>query len=106
MRRLPIDTSAISFAVAQEPRPQSDYDTKRPIVNDNGEQLFCVGLLATSTAELAIIVVKVFGLVGNLAVGDPVKVTELVAMPWSNSKGSGVSFSAARIEPAAKVKAA
>ncbi len=106
MRRLPIDTTAITFAVAEEPRPLSDFDTKQPRINKSGEQLFAVSLLATSKAELAIIAVKVYGLVEKLGVGEPVKVTELVAMPWSNSKGSGVSFTATRIEPAAKVKAA
>jgi hypothetical protein len=106
MRRLPIDTTAITFTVAEEPRPQSDFDTKRPKVNDNGEQLFAVNLLATSAVEITVIPVKVFGLVEKLAVGDLVKVTGLVAMPWANNKGAGVSFSAARVEPAAKVKAA
>ncbi len=42
----------------------------------------------------------------KLAVEEPVKVTGLVAMPWAGSKGSGVSFTATRVEPAAKVKAA
>ena len=106
MRRLPIDTTAITFAVAEEPRRLSDFDTKQPKVNESGEQLFSVSLLATSAVELAIIAVKVPGLVEKLAVGEPVKVSGLVALPWSNSKGSGVSFSATRIEPAAKVKAA
>ena len=106
MRRLPIDTSGITFSVAEEPRAQSDFDTKRPKVNDNGEQLFSVNLLAKSAVEMSIITVKVFGLVEKLAVDDSVKVTGLVAMPWSGSKGSGVSFTAARVEPAAKMKAA
>ena len=106
MRRLPIDTSGISFVVAEEPRPQTDFDTKRPKVNDDGEQLFAVNLLAKSAGEIAIITVKVFGLVEKLAVDEPVKVIGLVAMPWSGSKGSGVSFTATRVEPAAKVKAA
>ena len=99
MRRLPIDTSAITFAVAEEPRRLSDFETKQPKVNENGEQLFSVSLLATSAVELAIISVKVPGLVEKLGVGEPVKVVDLVALPWSNSKGSGVSFSASRIEP-------
>ena len=106
MRRLPIDTSGISFAVAEQPRPQSDFDTKRPKVNDNGEQLFSVNLLAKSAEGISIITVKVYGLVERLAVEEPVKVTGLVAMPWAGSKGSGVSFTAARVEPVARAKAA
>jgi hypothetical protein len=106
VRRLPIDTSAITFAVAEEPRRLSDFETKQPKVNENGEQLFSVSLLATSMVELAIISVKVPGLVAKLGVGEPVKVTDLVAMPWSGSKGAGVSFSASQVEPVAKVKAA
>ncbi len=106
MRRLPIDTSAITFTVAEEPRPQSDFETKRPRMNENGEQLFSVNLLAKSAVEMSIITVKVYGLVEKLAVDELVKVTGLVAMPWSGSKGSGVSFTAARVESAAKVKAA
>ncbi len=106
MRRLPIDATGIKFTVAEEPRAQSNFETKRPITNPDGEQLFSVNLLAKSEFEISIIAVKVYGLVDKLAVEEPVKVTGLVAMPWAGSKGSGVSFTAARVEPAAKVKAA
>ncbi len=59
MRRLPIDTTAFTFAVAEEPRPQKDFETQQLKVNTNGEQLFSVNLLAKSAAEMAIITVKV-----------------------------------------------
>jgi hypothetical protein len=99
--RLPIDTSAISFLCALAPEPVVDFETRRPKADENGEPLFVIQLLAMGDGSADLIAVKVPG-VPSAAVrqGVAVKVIGLVAQPWSMADRSGVSFRAARIEPA------
>jgi hypothetical protein len=67
----------------------------------NGEPLYVVQLIALADGEAEILAVKVPGLPGpGIRQGHPVKVTGLVAQPWSMNDRAGVAFRAARIEPA------
>jgi hypothetical protein len=103
--RLPIDTSAISFLCALAPEPVVDFETRRPKADENGEPLYLVQLIAMTDGAAEILAVKVPGLPSGLRQGHPVKVTGLVAQPWSMNDRAGVAFRAARIEsavPAAK----
>ena len=105
MRRLPIDTTAINFTIAAEPRAVLDFDTKQPKVVD-GAPLSSLNVLAQTPEEISIITVKVAGLSGAFKVNDAVRLVGLSAMPWVNNGKDGVSFSADGIESVAKQKAA
>ena len=83
--KLPIDTSAIAFLCALAPEPVVDFETRRPKADENGEPLYTVQLLVMGEDSADLIAVKVSG---------------LVAQPWTMADRSGVSFRAARIEPA------
>jgi hypothetical protein len=99
--KLPIDTSAISFLCALAPEPVVDFETKRPRADDNGEPLYSVQLLGMGDGSADLLAVKVAGLPSSaVRQGAPVKVTGLVAQPWTMADRSGVSFRAAKIEPA------
>ena len=99
--KLPIDTSAISFLCALAPEPVVDFETKRPRADENGEPLYSVQLVALGEGSAEIIAVKVPGMpLPAIRQGAPVKVTGLVAQPWTMADRSGVAFRAARIEPA------
>jgi hypothetical protein len=99
--RLPIDTSAISFLCALAPEPVVDFETKRPRADENGEPLYVIQLLAMGDGSADLIAVKVAGVPPSaIRQGHPVKVTGLVAQPWTMNDRSGVSFRAARVEPA------
>jgi hypothetical protein len=101
MRRLPIDTSAISFLCALAPEPVLDFETKRPRADENGEPLYVIQLLVMGEDSADLIAVKVPGVPSQaIRQGAPVKVTGLVAQPWTMADRSGVSFKAARVEPA------
>src|ERR687890_124267 len=82
--KLPIDTSAIAFLCAMPPEP-----------------VVVVQLLVMGEDSADLIAVKVPG-VPSAAIrqGVPVKVSGLVAQPWTMADRSGVSFKAARVEPA------
>jgi hypothetical protein len=97
--KLPVDTSSIAFLCALEPQPVLAFDTKQPRADENGEPLYVVQLIALGDGEAEILAVKVSGLPSGLRQGHPVKVTGLVAQPWSMNDRAGVAFRAARIEP-------
>ena len=99
--RLPIDTSAISFLCALAPEPVLDFETKQPRADENGEPLFVIQLLVMGEESADLIAVKVPGVPSQtMRQGVPVKVSGLVAQPWTMNDRSGVAFRAARIEPA------
>jgi hypothetical protein len=99
--KLPVDTSAIAFLCALEPEPLLDFETKRPRADENGEPLFVVQLIALTEGAAEILAVKVPGIPSAaIRQGHPVKVTGLVAQPWTMNDRSGVAFRAAKVEPA------
>ena len=99
--KLPVDTSAIAFLCAVEAEPVVDFETKRPRADENGEPLYMVQLIAMTDGAAEIIAVKVPGQPSaGIRQGHPVKVSGLVAQPWTMNDRSGVAFRAARIEPA------
>jgi hypothetical protein len=99
--KLPVDTSAIAFLCALEPEPLLDFETKRPRADENGEPLFVIQLIALTEGAAEIIAVKVPGIPSAaIRQGHPVKVTGLVAQPWTMADRSGVAFRAAKVEPA------
>jgi hypothetical protein len=99
--KLPVDTSAIAFLCAVEAEPVVDFETKRPRADENGEPLYVVQLIAMTDGAAEIIAVKVPGQPSQaIRQGHPIKVTGLVAQPWTMGDRSGVAFRAARIESA------
>jgi hypothetical protein len=98
--KLPVDTSAIAFLCAVEAEPVVDFETRRPKADENGEPLYVVQLIAVAEGEAEILAVKVAGQPSGIRQGHPVKVTGLVAQPWTMTDRAGVAFRAARIEPA------
>ena len=99
--KLPVDTSAIAFLCAMPPETVVDFETKRPRADKNGEPLYVIQLLAMGDGSADLLAVKVPGTPSQaIRQGHPVKVTGLVAQPWTMNDRSGVAFRAARVEPA------
>ena len=97
--KLPVDTSSIAFLCALEPQPVLAFDTKQQRADENGEPLYLVQLIALTDGAAEILAVKVAGMPSGLRQGHPVKVTGLVAQPWTMNDRAGVAFRAARVEP-------
>ena len=98
--KLAIDTSAIAFLCAMAPEPLVDFEAKRPRADENGEPLYVIELLAMGEDSADLLAVKVPGQPSQaIRQGAPVKVTGLVAQPWTMNDRAGVAFRAARIEP-------
>lgn len=105
--KLPIDTSGFTFMVALAPEPVLDFESKRQKASEDGELLWSVQLVALGEGSAQILPVKVAGQPSPaIKQGVPVRVTGLVASPWSMDGGrSGVSFRASKIEAVAPAKA-
>lgn len=98
--RLPIDTTGITFLVATAPEPVRDFESKQQKTDEAGAPLFAVQLVALGGDGAEVISVKVAGEPATLTQGSPVRVTGLVATPWSMGDRAGVSFKASGMEPA------
>ena len=97
--KLPIDTTGMTFLAAGPPEPVLDFESKTPKVDENGAPLHSVQLVALNDGDAEVIGVKVAGQPKGVGQGTAVKVTGLVATPWSMGDRSGVAYRAAQIEP-------
>jgi len=104
--RLPIDTSRLQFLVVAEAEEHRRFEEGKrrqdwsPRVDENGEVLYRVQLVALGEGEAEIIRVSV---PGDPAVkqGEMVRVEGLMAQPWEMDGRSGTSFRANAIRSAA-----
>lgn len=86
--------------MAGPPEPVVDYDTKQPKTDDTGAALHALQQVVLGDDGADVISVKVPGAHKGVGKGTTVKVTGLVAVPWSMNDRSGVAFRAASIEAA------
>jgi len=96
--RLPIDTSQLTFMCAAPARPVTDFETKQHKADlVTGELLYKVQTVALDSEGAEIIQLTVAG-DPKVAQGAMLKLTGLVALPWSMGDRSGVSFRANKVE--------
>jgi hypothetical protein len=98
--RLPVDTAAINFVAAGPPEPALDYDTKAQKTDEEGRPVFQVHLFAVGAGGRDVITVKIAGEPKGIGEFTPVRLSELVATTWAMGDRAGVSFRAAKLEPA------
>src|SRR4051812_3384163 len=95
--KLPIDTSGMTFMAAAPARPVTDFETKQHRVDDNGELLYNLQVVALDPEGAQIITVRTAGDPG-VAQGAMLQLDGLVALPWSMGDRSGVAFRANRVK--------
>ncbi|SRR5581483_3867206 len=104
--KLPIDTNGMMFLAAGPAEPVVDFDSKAAKVDENGEAIFAVQVVVLANGGADVISVKVAGEPKGVAPAAPLRVTGLVASPWSMGDRSGVAFRAAKLEPATPARSA
>jgi hypothetical protein len=104
--KLPIDTAGISFIAAGPPEAVVDFETKAAKVDESGQPIFGLQVVALSGGGAEVISVKVTGEPKGVTQGAALKLVGLTAQPWAMGDRSGVAFRAARIEPAGASRAA
>ncbi len=98
--QLPIDTANLTL-LAGRVEPGIDFETRQPRADANGEPVYGVDVVAFGAEAPQIWPVKVSGQPRGVAVGQPIKVTGLIATPWSRDGRSGIAFRAEAITPMA-----
>ena len=96
--KLPLATSAMTFFAVAPPEQVKDFETKQPRTDESGAPLFSTQLVALFNGEAEVIPVKVAGDPGPFEQGTPLRVTGLMAQPWTMGDRSGISFRAEKIE--------
>ena len=94
--KLPIDTSGMTFMAAAPARPVTDFETKQHRVDDNGELLYNLQVVALDAEGAQIITLRVPG-DPRVGQGAMLVLEGLVALPWSMGDRSGVAFRANRV---------
>jgi hypothetical protein len=103
--RLPIDASRLQFLVVGEAEPVRKFEADKPReawaprVDDNGELLWRVQLVAFGDGGADILRVVVAGDPG-VKEGELVRVEGMTAQAWEMDGRSGMAFRAAAIRPA------
>jgi len=95
--RLNIDVSGVQFFCTRAPEPRVDRDTGATRTDrETGQPLWQVQLAALDSTGGEVLAVTVAGQ-PEVAVGAPVTVEGLVAIPWSQGDRSGVAYRAASL---------
>ena len=77
-------------------RPVTDFETKQHRVDDNGELLYNLQVVALDADGAQIVTLRVPGDPG-VSQGTLLRLDGLVALPWSMGDRSGVAFRANRV---------
>jgi hypothetical protein len=92
--KLRIDTSGTTFVCTRAPEPRTAFDSGQPKIDHaTGLPLWQAQLMALDSSGGEVIAITVAG-DPKIAVGQPVDVAGLVALPWSQAGRSGVAFRA------------
>jgi hypothetical protein len=98
--KLNIDTTGVTFFCTREPQAKTDRETGAPRVDrETGEPQWQVQVAALDATGGEVLQITVNGR-PDVAVGSPVAVDALVAIPWSQGDRSGVAYRAASIRAA------
>jgi hypothetical protein len=104
--KLPIDTAGINFIAAGSGEVVVDFETKAAKVDDTGQPIYGLQVVALSEGGAEVISVKVTGEPKGITQGTSLKLVGLTAQPWAMGDRSGVSFRANRIETASASRSA
>ena len=95
--KLNIDTIGVTFLCTRDPQPKTDRVTGAPKVDrETGEAQWQIQLAALDQTGGEVLAVTVAGR-PDVAVGSPVAVEDLVAIPWSQGDRSGVAYRAGTV---------
>jgi hypothetical protein len=98
--KLPIDTAGMTFIAAGPPEAVVDFETKTAKVDESGQPVFGLQVVALVDGGAEVLSVKVIGEPKGVGQGAALKLVGLTALPWAMGDRSGVAFRAARIESA------
>ncbi len=90
--KLPINTAGINFIAAGSAEVVVDFETKAAKLDDGGQPIYALQVVALSEGGAEVISVKVTGEPKGITQGTSLKLLGLTAQPWAMGDRSGVSF--------------
>lgn len=104
--KLRIETTGVTFLCTRIPEQRTNFDTGAPRIDKaTGQALWQVQLIALDATGGEVLAVTVVG-EPKVTVGQPVAVSGLVALPWSQDGRSGIAYRAETITGGADPAAA
>lgn len=98
--KLRIETTGVTFLCTRIPEQRTNFDTGAPRVDKaTGQPLWQVQVIALDATGGEVLAVTVVG-EPTVTVGQPVAVSGLVALPWSQEGRSGIAYRAETITAA------
>ncbi|MEB3023994.1 hypothetical protein [[Mycobacterium] crassicus] len=98
--KLRIDTTGVTFLCTRVLEQRTNFDTGAPRIDKaTGQALWLVQLIALDATGGEVLAVTVVG-EPKVTVGQPVSVSGLVALPWSQDGRSGIAYRAEAITTA------
>jgi hypothetical protein len=95
--KLRIDTTGVTFVCTRTPEQRLNFDSGQPRIDKASQlPLWLVQVMALDADGGEVIAVTVAG-EPNVAVGQPVAVSGLMALPWSQDGRSGIAYRAEAI---------
>ncbi|WP_031476689.1 SCO3933 family regulatory protein [Streptomyces bicolor] len=98
MRQIPVDTSAMTVMLIQTPEKKVKNRETGEVATDrqSGQVLYNVNVAVVMDGrpDAVTIVVAEDGIQPDLVAGMPVELPGLVARPWENDFGHGISYRA------------
>ena len=94
------------FILLSRPLPMTDFNTKVPVIDENGAQVFRVQVLVVrQDGRPAVIAVKVPAAPQTLEEGLPVTFDGVIGILYERDGRQGVSFRASKVSPASNAGA-
>jgi hypothetical protein len=95
--KLRIETTGVTFLCTRIPEQRTNFDAGAPRIDKaTGQALWLVQLIALDATGGEVLAVTVVG-EPKVTVGQPVAVSGLVALPWSQDGRSGIAYRAETI---------
>ena len=98
--KLIIDTSAKQVTVTLEPVEKMDQNGRQKVDRATGRPMWSTQVFVLDDEGGEVITVNTAGERPNVKVGQPVSLSKLEAIPWSNNGRSGISWRAQDLKTA------
>lgn len=98
--KLRIDTAGVTFLCTRIPEQRTHFETGAPRIDKaTGQVLWLVQVIALDATGGEVLAVTVVG-EPKVTVGQPIAVSGLTALPWSQDGRSGIAYRAESITSA------
>jgi hypothetical protein len=97
--KLYVDTSDKQVTVSKAPEPKNDQNGQQKSERGTGRPMWSTQVFVLDEDGGQVLAVTTAGEKPDVKVGQPVTLSKLEALPWSNNGKNGVAFRALELKP-------